>query len=300
MNKTFFTLGVLLGIFITSTILAEDKIKVVVTYPYIESIVREIGRDVVIITTLAKGTEDPHFVVPKPSLIGRLRQADILFINGASLEIGFLPPLLKQANNPKINPGSEYFIDLSKTVELINKPYNVSRSEGDVHPEGNPHYYLSYKNLPRIAEGIKNGLIRVRTDKQEFFEANFTDFIRRFEEKKKEWDERLSKIKGCKLIQYHRMFNYVAMDANCSIFAEIEPKPGIPPTAKHIESIIEKSKGQKILKIIGDDYHEIKSVKKLSEETKIPYIILPHDVNSLSEVKDIFSLYDFIVRRLTE
>lgn len=291
---------VLTALCISTISIAEEPIKVVVTYPYLESIVKEIGKEKVDVSTLAKGTEDPHFVVPKPSLIGRLRQADILFINGASLEIGFLPPLLKQANNTKINPGSDFLIDLSKRVELIDKPENVSRSEGDVHPEGNPHYYLSYNNLPKIAEGIRDGLIKVRPGNKEFFESNYNNFLKRYEEKKKEWDGLLGKINGCKLIQYHRLFNYVAMDAKCTIFAEIEPKPGIPPTAKHIEDIIEQIKGQNVLKIIGDDYHEIKSVKKLSDEMKIPFIILPHDVKSLDEVKDIFSLYDTIVRRLTE
>ncbi|MGB9599640.1 MAG: metal ABC transporter substrate-binding protein, partial [Myxococcota bacterium] len=277
-----------------------EKVNVIVSYPYQASIVKEIGREIVEVSTLAKGTEDPHFVVPKPSLIGRLRQADILFINGASLEVGFVPPLLKQANNPKINPGADYLIDLSKRVELIDKPDNVSRSEGDIHPEGNPHYYLSYNNFPKIAEGIRDGLVKVRPDKKEFFERNFSELMKRFEENKKRWDESLKKIEGCKLIQYHRMFNYVAKDAKCTIFAEIEPKPGIPPTAKHIEEVIEKSKNERILKVIGDDYHETKSVKRLSEEMKVPYIILPHDVNSLDEVRDIFQMYDIIVRRLTE
>ncbi|MGC8927527.1 MAG: metal ABC transporter substrate-binding protein [Myxococcota bacterium] len=297
--KRFILFSFILSLFAFSAF-AEEKVNVIVSYPYQASIVKEIGREIVEVSTLAKGTEDPHFVVPKPSLIGRLRQADILFINGASLEVGFVPPLLKQANNPKINPGADYLIDLSKRVELIDKPDNVSRSEGDIHPEGNPHYHLSYNNFPKIAEGIRDGLVKVRPDKKEFFERNFSELMKRFEENKKRWDESLKKIEGCKLIQYHRMFNYVAKDAKCTIFAEIEPKPGIPPTAKHIEEVIEKSKNERILKVIGDDYHETKSVKRLSEEMKVPYIILPHDVNSLDEVRDIFQMYDIIVRRLTE
>jgi len=285
---------------ITGSLYADEKIKVVATYPYIESIVKEIGKDAVEVSTLAKGTEDPHFVVPKPSLIGRLRQADLLIINGASLEIGFIPPLLKQANNPKINAGSEYLIDLSKKVELIQKPENVSRSEGDIHPEGNPHYYLSYKNFPNIASGIKDALIKVKPEKREFFEKNFKDLIDRFEVKRRVWDEKLKSINGCKLIQYHRMFDYVARDANCAMFAEIEPKPGIPPTAKHIEEIIEKSKSEKIQRVIGDDYHETKSVKKVSEAIKTPFVLLPHDVKSFDNIKDIFDMYNYIVEELTK
>jgi len=284
----------------TTLLFAEVPTKVVVTYPYIESIVKEIGGDKVDISVLAKGTEDPHFVVPKPSLIGKIRQADLMIINGASLEIGFVPPLLRQANNAKINPGSEYLIDLSKGVELIQKPEKVSRSEGDIHPEGNPHYYLSYNNLPRIAAVIRDALIKVRSKDKAFFEQNYDKFIKRYEEKKKVWDEKLNKIKGCKFIQYHRNYDYIIKDANCTVFAEIEPKPGIPPTAKHIEEIIDKSKEVKVCKIITDVYHETKSTKRLSSETNIPYVIVPHDVRSIGEIRDIFSLYDFIVSRISE
>ncbi|MGQ9571447.1 MAG: metal ABC transporter substrate-binding protein [Thermodesulfovibrionales bacterium] len=291
---------IILSLILVSSVAAENKIKVVVSYPYIESIVNEIGKESVEITSLAKGTEDPHFVVPKPSLIGKLRKADLLIINGASLEIGFIPPLLKQANNPKINPGSEFLIDLSKRVELIDKPENVSRTEGDIHPEGNPHFHLSYNNLPNIAEAIKDALIKVRPDKKEVFVANFNSFINKFNEKKKIWDEKIKSISECKLIQYHRMFNYIAKDMHCKIFAEIEPKPGIPPTAKHIEEITEMVKSEKVYKIITDNYHELKSTKRLSSATGIPYVILPHDVGSIPDAKDIFSMYEVIVERLTK
>ncbi|MEO0255608.1 MAG: zinc ABC transporter substrate-binding protein [candidate division WOR-3 bacterium] len=291
----------MLNIFILFfSLLKEEPIRVVVSYPYIASIVKEIGGDMVDITTLSNGTEDPHHVVPKPSLIGKLRRADILFINGASLEIGFLPPLIEQANNPKINPGSKFLIDLSRKIELIDKPLKVSRAEGDIHPEGNPHYYLSYKNLPKIAEGILEGLILVRPEKREYFENNYKNFIEKYENKKKEWEDILKRISSLKLIQYHRMFNYLAKDGNFEIVAEIEPKPGIPPTAKHIEDIVNKVKGQNFIKIVGAVYNDINTIKKLSEKTGIKYVILPHDVNSLNEVKDIFSLFDTIFKKLSE
>ncbi len=297
MKKTIFVL--LFCFAFISSLFAQEKIRVVVSYPYIESIVHEIGKEYVEVTSLAKGTEDPHFVVPKPSLIGKLRQADLLIINGASLEIGFIPPLLKQANNPKINPGANFLIDLSKKVELINKPENVSRSEGDIHPEGNPHYHLSYNNFPKIAEGVKDALIMVRPEKKDLFASNYDNLIKKFNEKRKVWDEKIKNISGCKLIQYHRMFNYVAKDLNCKIIAEIEPKPGIPPTAKHIEEITNMVKSEKVYKIITDNYHESKSTKQLSETTKIPFVILPYDVKSITEAKDIFSMYDIIIERLT-
>jgi hypothetical protein len=130
---------------------AQAKTKVVVTYPYIESLVREIARDRVDLTVLAKGDEDPHFVVPRPSFIGKLRQADLFIMNGGSLEVGFAPPLLRKASNPKVVPGAEGFVDLSQSVELIDRPASVSRAEGDVHPEGNPHFILDWHNVPAVA-----------------------------------------------------------------------------------------------------------------------------------------------------
>jgi len=139
---------------------------------------REIAKDRVEVTTLAKGDEDPHFVVPRPSFIGKLRQADLLIINGASLEIGFVPPLIRQANNPRIMPGAEGLIDLSQAVELIEKPDSVSRSEGDIHPkETRLHYRLA--QCPGLARAIADALVRADRSARGAYQKNLDAFLAR-------------------------------------------------------------------------------------------------------------------------
>lgn len=299
MKKIVFMIFILLFM-VTLDINASEKIKVVTSYKYIQSIVEEIGKEAVEVISLSKGTEDPHFIVPKPSLIAKLRQADLFIINGASLEIGFVPPLLNQANNNRVNPGSNGFLDLSLYVNLIDKPEKVSRTEGDVHPEGNPHFNLSYNNLPQIAKAILEFFIKNYPEKKDFFQKNFDQFITTYEEKKKIWDEKIKKLSGKNVIQYHRIFNYIAKDTGMNIFAEIEPKPGIPPTAKHIEEIKSKAKNEKIYKILTDVYHERKSAEKLGKELNCPVVVIPHDVGSIEEADNIFSFYETIVRRLSD
>ena len=279
---------------------AQNKLQVVVTYPYIKSIVDEIGKDKVDAFSLAKGDEDPHFIVARPSFIGRLRKADIFIINGASLEIGFVPPLLSQANNKNINPGNSGFIDLSQFVVIMDKPDSVSRAEGDIHPQGNPHFYLDYYNIKPMAEAILDILSRKDPASTDYFKKNYNDFITRVNDKIKEWDGKLAKLSGKKIIQYHRLFNYLLKRANTIIAAEIEPKPGIPPTARHSQEIIQSAGTNTIYAVIVDIYHDKRAAEEIASKINAKFIIIPNDVNSEKMVPDIFAFYDEIVRRLMQ
>ncbi len=283
----------------TITLSAKDKINIVVTYPYIKYITKKIKKDKNNIFCLSKGNEDPHFIVPRPSFIAKLRNADILIINGASLEIGFIPPLMRQANNRKINPNSKGFLDLSQHVSIIEKLEKVSRIEGDVHPEGNPHFHLDYYNIKPIAASILNCLINNDPNNKDYYNQNYNDFIHKLNNKIIEWDNKVKPLSNKKIIQYHRLFNYFFKRANMIIYAEIEPKPGIPPTAKHTEEILESAKYEIIHSVIIDVYHTKKAAEELAKKLKAPFIILPHDVYAVDNVNDIFSLFDYIIGRLS-
>ena len=274
---------------------AQAKTKIVVTYPYIESLVREIAKDQVDVSVLAKGDEDPHFVVPRPSFIGRLRQADLLILNGGSLEIGFVPPLIRQASNPKIVPGAEGFIDLSQYVELIDKPSNVSRAEGDIHPEGNPHFILDWHNVPPVAKAIAAALGRADRSSADTYQKNLDDFLARWKERSDAWDKKAESLKGKKVIQYHRLFNYLARRTGLVIVGELEPKPGIPPTSRHLEELLEANAPGTILMVCADAYHEKASAEGLAKKLSVPWAVLPQDVGAVADAKDIFSLYDTLL-----
>jgi len=277
---------------------AQAKTKIVVTYPYIAALVGEMAKDHVEVTTLAKGDEDPHFVVPRPSFIGKLRQADLLIINGASLEIGFVPPLIRQANNPKILPGSEGLIDLSQSVQLIEKPDSVSRSEGDIHPEGNPHFILDWHNVPALARAIADALTRADRGGADAYHKNLDAFLARWKAQSDAWDKRAAALRGKAIIQYHRLFDYFAMRTGLKIVGELEPKPGIPPTSRHLEELIEANAAGTIYMVVTDPYHERKSPEGLAKKLSVPWAVLPQDVQAVPAAKDIFSLYDTLLGSL--
>jgi zinc/manganese transport system substrate-binding protein len=274
---------------------AQAKTKIVVTYPYIAALVGEIAKDRVDVTTLAKGDEDPHFVVPRPSFIGKLRQADLLIINGASLEIGFVPPLIRQANNPKIMPGAEGLIVLSQAVELIEKPDSVSRSEGDIHPEGNPHFILDWHNVPGLARAIADALARADRGGADAYYKNLDAFLAHWKAQSEAWDRKAAPLKGKAIIQYHRLFDYFALRTGMKIVGELEPKPGIPPTSRHLEELIEANAAGTVYMVVTDPYHERKSAEGLAQKLSIPWAVLPQDVAAVPAAKDIFSLYDTLL-----
>jgi zinc/manganese transport system substrate-binding protein len=285
----------LLTIVIGFAIPAQAKTRIVVTYPYIAALVGEIAKDRVDVTTLAKGDEDPHFVVPRPSFIGKLRQADLLIINGASLEIGFVPPLIRQANNPKIMPGAEGLIDLSQAVELIEKPDSVSRSEGDIHPEGNPHFITDWHNVPGLARAIADALARTDRGGASAYQKNLDTFLARWKAQSDAWDRKAAPLRGKAIIQYHRLFDYFAGRTGMRIVGELEPKPGIPPTSRHLEELIEANAARAVYMVVTDPYHERKSPEGLAKKLSVPWAVLPQDVAAVPAAKDIFSLYDTLL-----
>jgi zinc/manganese transport system substrate-binding protein len=277
---------------------ADAKPKVVVTYPYIAALVNAVGQDLVDVTTLAKGDEDPHFVVPRPSFIGKLRQADLLIINGASLEIGFVPPLVRQASNPKVVPGAEGFVDLSQFVELIDKPDKVSRSEGDVHPEGNPHFLLDWHNVPALARAVAAALARVDHADADTYQKNLQAFLARWSERSAAWDEQAEPLRGKRIIQYHRLFNYFAKRTGLEIVGELEPKPGIPPTSRHLDDLLQANASGRIHRVLADAYHEQKSPAGLASKLSAPWAVLPQDVGAVAGATDLVHLFDSLLGSL--
>jgi zinc/manganese transport system substrate-binding protein len=296
MKKIIMLLGLIAVFSLTS--FSYGQIKVVTTYPYIGDLTQKIGGERIEVFILGKGTEDPHFIVPKPSYIAKLRGADLLIINGAGLEIGFIPILIQQANNPRIQT-SKGFLDLSQQVKLIDVPANVSRAEGDIHPEGNPHFSLDPHRIPILARAIEEKLCNLDPTNCRPYEKNLSEFLKHWEEKTREWDHKLSTLKGKGIIQYHQLFNYFLSAYHLSMIGTVEPKPGIPPTARHMEELIETAKIHKVEFILQDVYHEKRSARFVAEKTGAKDILLPNDVGAVPEAKDVFSLFDEIVRRLS-
>jgi zinc/manganese transport system substrate-binding protein len=286
-------------IFLLSCLFADPSfaaLTVVTTLPWIGSIVNDLGKDRIKLTVLVKPSQDPHQIEAKPSMILASRKADVIMYNGLDLEIGYLPLLIESSKNPKIQPGKPGNFDCSRFVSVIEKPTAVDRSLGDVHPLGNPHYHLSPRNIRNIAEGIARALSELDPDNAAFYQANAALFRAQLDEKQKVWSQK--PLRGKKFISYHKFFEYLANEYGFELVGYIEAKPGIPPSANHMESLIDLAKRTKLDGILTTTYFARTAPGFLSEKTGVKVIVVPHEVGAIPAAKDWFSLMDQVFAAL--
>lgn len=271
-------------------------LNVVTTLPWIGSIARDIGKERVSVTTLVKPGQDPHLIEAKPSMILAARKADILMYNGLDLEIGYLPQILESARNPRIIPGKPGNLDCSRFVRVIEKPTAVDRSMGDVHPLGNPHYHYSPTAVLRVAEGMAAALAALDQANAESYRANYRGFAARMKERQKEWSA--ISLKGRTYVAYHKLFEYLASSFGFRIVTYVEQKPGIPPSAGHIEGLIESMKAARPAGILTTSFYGRKEAGSLSAKTGVKAVILPADVGIQPGTDDWFSFMDSVLATL--
>ena len=243
------------------------KLNVVATTPDLASIAREIGGDKIALTTLAKPTEDPHFVDARPSFIVKLNHADVLIEGGAELEIGWLPALLDQARNEKIVPGAPGHVNCAKGVQLLDVPATLDRSRGDIHAAGNPHFAISPSNGKIIAQNIADAFAENDPPNAETYRANLKVFTAALDAKLVAWQKALAPFKGRSLVAYHDSWPYFAREFGLKIELFLEPKPGIPPTPAHLAEVILKMKEELARVIIVDPYLNRRTADTVARET---------------------------------
>lgn len=257
-------------IFLSSTALAfsaEAKLNVVATLPDFGSIAREIGGDKIDIVTLAKPTEDPHFVDARPSFVVALRNADVLIDGGAELEIGWLPPLLQNARNPKIEAGKPGRIIASQGIRLMNVPTSVTRAAGDVHALGNPHFMTDPIIAKAVAQHIAQSFSTIDSANAASYDANYKKLEASINAKLQEWGAALLPFKGQNVVAYHDSWPYFAHRFGVKIDIFLEPKPGIPPSPSHLAEVIDQMKAQKIKAIIVEPFQDRKVAEKVASAT---------------------------------
>ncbi|MGB9735324.1 MAG: metal ABC transporter substrate-binding protein [bacterium] len=292
MKKLFFSF--MIWLFLAGSAFAE--LNIVVTLPWIGSVVKEIGKDKIKVIVLVKPNQDAHYIEAKPSMIISVRKADILMYNGLDLEIGYLPLLIQSSNNPKIMPGKAGNFDCSKFVKVLEKNASVDRNMGDVHPLGNPHYLYSPSDVLRVAQGMTNLLSDVDSSNAAFYKANFKAFSEKMMEKERQWHA--LPINGKKYVAYHNYFAYLANEFGLIMVGYMEPKPGIPPSAAHIEELIETMKATKTDGILITPAYPIQYARSLSEKTDVKVIVLPNDVGSMPDTDNYFSFMDRVMESL--
>ena len=275
---------------------AYARLNVVATLPWIGSIASELGRDKINVKVLVKPSQDPHYIEAKPSMILATRNADILMYNGLDLEIGYIPLLIESSRNPKIQPGQPGNFDCSRFVNVIEKQQTADRSMGDVHPLGNPHYHFSPSNILRVARGMAQELSNIDSNNSSFYRTNLSSFEKKLGNKQMQWGKR--SLRGKRFVAYHRYFEYMANEFGFQIVGYVEPKPGISPSAGHIEGLIENMKKSRPDGILVTPSYGREEAESLSKKAGVKVILIPQDVGSVPGTNNWFSFMDTVLSSL--
>ena len=278
---------------------AHAKLNVVATLPDFGAIAQEIGGDKIKVTTIARGTEDQHFVDARPSFIRVLNQADVLIEGGAELEIGWLPPLVAGARNAKILSDAPGHVILSRVIRLLEVPTGpVDRSMGDVHPLGNPHFSLDPANGKNIASALVETFSRLDRANASFYEANLKRFEQRMDKKLPEWAKLLEPYRGTKVATYHKSFDYFLERFGLELAGTIEPKPGIEPSPTYINALIPRLKSQGVKLVMIEPFRPHKTPGYVAEAIGAKLLLVPGSVGGNEKVKDYVSLFDYDVAQI--
>ncbi len=273
---------------------AHAAVNVMTTTEDLADLTRQVGGDRVKVESIARGYQDPHFVEAKPSFILKLAKADLLVAVGRDLEIGWLPPLVQQSRNAKIQPGAGGYLDASLTAKILEIPTGqITRAMGDVHPQGNPHYHLDPGNGRRIAKAIADRLSAMAPADAAYFASRFGDFDRRLAEAEKRWDAMMAPYKGLKVVTYHRSWANFTDRFGLNVIGYVEPRPGIPPSPSHTIELMAEMKRQGVKILIVEPYFDLKTPNSIARETGAQVVVLPPSVGAEKEITDFVRLFDY-------
>lgn len=278
---------------------AQAKVNIVASTPEIGALAQEIGKDKVEVLSIAKPTEDPHFVDAKPGFIVKLSKADMLIEAGMHLEIGWLPNLVLSARNPKILVGKPGYLLASNAISPLEIPDpSMDRSMGDIHPMGNPHYMLDPLNGKIVATRICEQLCQIDAANSNYYKENLENFTKRLEMKMSEWQRTLKPFRGTKIVTYHKTFSYFAKRFNLNVVGTLEPKPGIPPSPTHINNLIPMMKNEGVTLIVIEPFREHKTPEFVASHTGAKLVILPIMVGGIKGVNDYIALFDYNINQI--
>jgi len=269
------------------------RLKVVTTLQDLASITSSIGGDRLEVLALAKGYQDPHFVDSKPSFVLQLSRADLLIVAGLELEIGYLPPLLDQSRNERIHPSGAGYLDASKGCDVIKPAGQLTRAMGDVHPYGNPHYWIDPENGRIIAKAVAAKLSELDPAGADAFAKNLAAFETKLTAKEKEWDAKMAPYSGARIVTFHDSWPNFARHFKLEVVDHVEPKPGIPPTPTHTLDVINKIVKEGVKVILVEPYFDSKTPKSIAEKTGTTSVMFYPSVGGKPEIKDYFDLFDY-------
>lgn len=279
---------------------AAAALNVFACEPEWAALAEELGGEALSISTATTAHQDPHRIEPRPSLIAKLRRADLLVCTGAGLEAGWLPVLLRRAGNAKVQPGRPGYFEAAGFVERLGVPAVLDRSLGDIHAGGNPHVHVDPRRVATIARHLAERLVEIDADNAARYRAGHRDFARRWTEALARWETEAASLRGMRVVAHHRDWVYLYDWLGLEHAGTLEPKPGIPPGAAHLAALKRDLAGDPPRAVIRTPYQDSRPSEWLSRETGAKAIVLPYTVGGTPAAEDLFALFDDTIARLRE
>ena len=279
-------------------VMAQAEINVFACEPEWAALADELGGELVSTYAATTALQDPHYIQARPSLIAKVRRADLLLCSGAELEIGWLPALLQKANNPKVMPGRPGYMEASAYVIRLGATANVDRAQGDIHPQGNPHVQTNPHNIAAIASELRRRLIALDPQNADQYEARYGEFSKRWNESIAVWEAKGSVLRGHRVVTHHKSWVYLEQWLGLVEAGNLEAVAGVPPTAAHLSRLTATLKDNTADVIIRSPYQDGKPSEWLSERTGIPAVVLPLTIGGTEQAVDLFGMFDSIIDTL--
>jgi zinc/manganese transport system substrate-binding protein len=283
---------------ITGTLPAHAALKVLATTPDWGALTQELGGEHVNVYVATTALQDVHRVEAKPSLVARARSADLVVATGAELEVGWLPVLIQESGNSRIQPGAAGYFEAASALRLLEVPSKLDRAMGDIHPQGNPHVQLDPHNIAIVAHALTARLSALEPAQAAYYAAKAKDFDARWSEAIRRWETKAAPLKGASVVIMHRDQAYLCHWLGLNEVASIEPKPGVPPTASYLGQLVTKLTATPPKVILLNAYNDAKPANWLSERVHAPAVVLPFSVGGSPEAKDLFGLFDDTLDKL--
>lgn len=293
-----FIRGILATLALAAAVAAHAEIKILATTADWGALATELGGDRVDVYTASRALQDVHRVEAKPSLVARARTAALLIANGAELEAGWLPVLIRESGNKKIQPGGSGYFEAASQVALLEKPAKLDRAMGDIHPQGNPHLQLNPRNILPVAKALTARLAALDAANAAFYQQRGADFTKRWTEAIARWESRAGPLEGVPVVVMHRDQAYLCNWLGLKEIASIEPKPGVPPSAGHLSQLVAQLSATPARMILRNAYNDPKAADWLARRTDTPVVLLPYSVGGTDGAKDLFGLFDDTLNRL--
>jgi zinc/manganese transport system substrate-binding protein len=296
MKNIFRTIVLVLATLFTGPVFSA--LNVFACEPEWAALAQELGGDKVAAASATTALQDPHRIEARPSLIARIRSADLVICSGSELEVGWLPLLLTQSGNNRIQPGRPGFVEASQFVARIEIQKVVDRSLGDIHPGGNPHIHLDPRNIAKVAEVLAARLAEIDHANAGTYGARAADFMKRWQAAMQRWQQQAAPLRGVPVVVYHKDMSYFINWSGMREAGSLEPRPGIPPTPSHLAELVDAMKRSPAKVIVYSAYNSPKAAEFLSERANIPKAMLPYTIGGTEKAKDLFGLFDDTIERL--